>query len=74
MNQKLPKVLVTVVDNILDEHVLSSWQFKGGPLYTQLTIRFSPGDMDNTDSNMKYRRIPPSQILRDHIRVWSETS
>ncbi len=69
MNDKLPKVLVVALESILDDHVLSSWQFKGGPLYTQLTIRFAQGDMTANVEDMKYRRIPHSQILREKTRV-----
>ncbi len=49
--------------------MLSLWQFRGGPLYTQLTIRFTHGEVADDMNEVKYRRIPPSQILRDKIRV-----
>ncbi len=69
MTDKLPKVLVVMLENILDDHMLSSWQFRGGPLYTQLTIRFTHGEVADDMNEVKYRRIPPSQILRDKIHV-----
>ncbi len=69
MNEKLPKILVVMLENILNDHALSSWQFKGGPLYTQLTIRFTQGDMADDIEDTKYRRISPSQQHRDKMRV-----
>ena len=67
--EKLPKILVITLDNILEEHSISSWHITGGPYYTQLSIRFAHGEIIDNTKDIKYRRTPPSQIRRDKARL-----
>ena len=67
----LPKTLEISLSNLLDDCDISSWNIKGDNDGTQIWIRFKSEDsaMDNT--NITYRRAPPSQMRRNKNRASS---
>ncbi len=66
---QLPKPLQTTLDTLLMDNSLSSWQVKGGQYFTQVTIRFSTTTKDTNVADAKYRRAPPSRIIRFNNRA-----
>ena len=46
----LPKVLETIMDSMISESEVSSWYIKGGPEFTQLTIRFDNAAMTGSST------------------------
>ncbi len=65
----LPYTLETMLDKLLEENVLTSWNIQGKEFYTQVSLRFSMHDSTHMDNTfMKYKRATPSQIKRDKIR------
>ena len=65
----LPMVLENSLDSILSSNTITSWNIKGGPKFTQVTMRFNvaailPGDIDQ-----QYRRTSPSRQARDRKRA-----
>ena len=68
MDNRLPKILVTMLDNLLEAGPISSWDIKGGPHFTQVTIRF-PNEGMTDEGEVHYRRAPLSQIHRDRRRA-----
>ena len=67
LNQ-LPKVLVQTLDTLLGEHGLSSWQVRGGDIFTQVTLRFNMAERSTVDS--VYRKVPDRRLTRDRDRAW----
>ena len=67
----IPLILKTSLEVLLQENVISSWQIKGGPKYSQVNIRFrsSTIDMPIVTEEVQYRRAPPSRINRDRERA-----
>ena len=68
MDNKLPKLLVVMLDKLLEEGPISTWNIRGGPHFTQVTIRFPSEDMADR-GEIQYRRTPPSQLQRDRTRA-----
>ena len=66
LNQ-LPKVLVQTLDTLLDEHGLSSWQVRGGDIYTQVTLRFNMAERSTEES--VYRKVSDRRLARDRDRA-----
>ncbi len=69
LEENLPKPLQTTLDTLLMDNKLSSWQIRGGEHFIQVTIRFSATTIGCNETNVKYRRAPPSRILRDNDRA-----
>ena len=68
----LPKILESALSNILDDLTVSSWNIKSGDDNMQVWIRFKTNmdtdtALDNT--NVTYRKMPPSQQKRNKIRA-----
>ena len=67
---KLPKQLQIAMEYLLSANVLNSWTVQGNDKQTSIIIRFQMDNDTVTDLNsVKYRRVPPSQINRDRIRM-----
>ncbi len=66
---KLPKPLQITLDGLLTDNKLTSWQVRGGQEFIQVSIRFSVTEMEPILNDVKYRRAPPSRILRDTNRA-----
>ncbi len=66
---QLPKPLEITLDTLLTDNKLSSWQVKGGEHFIQVSIRFSTTAIESNICDVKYRRAPPSRIIRDNIRA-----
>ena len=64
----LPKVLENTLDTLLKEYSLSSWQIRGGEIYTQVTLRFPASAITAETGTVQYRRAPPSRVKRDQFR------
>ena len=70
----LPKILVKLLDTLMVDHMLTSWNILNeNNSNITVKIRFSSGHISNQqeDADLKpqsYRRKPPSQIRRDDAR------
>lgn len=71
--QGLPLVLEITLDTLLTNNALSSWQIKGGPKFSQVTIRFSAMAAAPSNTEVQYRRAPPSRIARDRQRAFARS-
>ena len=68
----MPKALVAVMECLFGEKELRSWRITSGEMYTQVTLRFSPdqyGNQDTEPKRIKYKRVAPSQLKRDSLRA-----
>ena len=69
----LPLRLETFLADLVDEIGLSSWKIQGNSNSTTVVLRFAgqppSADPEHTDSELKFRRKPPSQIKRDKKRA-----
>ena len=66
MMDDLPKILKTTMDNLLQDGSVLSWIIKGGPDFTQVSIRFTNALQTATGQDIKYRRASPSRMRRDN--------
>ena len=65
--QGLPHMLQSLLANILDNHQVSSWNIRGGNVFSEVTIRFNMAAA--SDDIVKYRKVPPSRLTRDMQRA-----
>ena len=66
----LPKTLEHILNGLISTKELLSWNITGGNLYTQVSLRFAPDNMDTTIPNKTYyRKVPQSRIKRDTNRI-----
>ena len=63
----LPNNLEVYLNETLRGSTITSWNIRGEQDYTQVTIRF--GSTAMLDTNVKYRKVPPSRIVRDKARA-----
>jgi hypothetical protein len=68
----LPKLLEMFMEQTLNEHQVSSWNIRGGNIYTEITIRIGMSTV--TKDTVKYRKVPPSRINRDKQRATRSSS
>ena len=67
---KLPKVLVTILDNMLSESIVSSWYVRGGSEFTQVSIKFEGAAMtDSTLQKVAYKKLSQKRMARDMNRA-----
>ena len=65
--KEFPIVLEATLNMLFDNSTLISWNTRGEEKYTQVTLRF---DMNNhIDSEVKYRKMSPSKVIRDLKRA-----
>ena len=66
----LPKVLETMLEAMIEQHTVSSWNIAGGNKFTNITIRFHTGVMTEVNNSevVKYKRISKHQMDRDKLR------
>ena len=58
---RLPITLEDLLNNILDNNCVSSWNIHGANNYTQVTMRFKVETGENDDQQpATYRKVPPS--------------
>ena len=60
-------MLESLLVNILDKYQVSSWNIRGGNVFSEVTIRFNMAAA--TDDTVKYRKVPPSRMTRDRQRA-----
>lgn len=66
----LPLVLEYSLKGLLVQNGISSWQIRGGPHFSQVSIRFqNPAIATSQVDEVQYRRAPPSRINRDRERA-----
>ena len=69
----LPPAVETVLVQMLEQNILSSWRITGGDKYATVSLHFrvsmadQPGGMSHME-NKQYRSKPPSAITRDRKR------
>ena len=63
----LPRILQSLIDTLLKDSPISSWNIRSEGTVTNLNIRFSNDNMDTID-NVTYRKSPPSRVARDKKR------
>ena len=66
---KLPYVLKTLLDTLITENGLVSWQIYGKDQWTQVSLRFGITDIASEATNIKYKKVSPSQQKRDLQRA-----
>ena len=62
----LPKVLQNMIDSLMKDNVILSWNIRGEEDTTHVNIRFSTTKMAD---NVTYKKAPPSRIARDRKRL-----
>ena len=61
-----PKALEAMLVNLLEDYELTSWNIKGGNLFTQVSIRFGAEAMcDNTVEHVSYKKMSKARNQRD---------
>ena len=65
----LPLVLEDALMNMMDTGYVSSWNIKGGNEYGQVTIRFKMAPSSAKQTDVKYRKEPPSRTRRNMKRA-----
>lgn len=63
----LPLILENTLQDILRQHMITSWTIKGGTKFSEVRIRFNMASMPFGE--VKYRKEPPSRIKRDTRRA-----
>ena len=63
----MPMLLEKTLEAHLSQSSLQSWKTKGGPRFSQVTIRFMTENM--ATGEVQYRRTPPSRLARDNERA-----
>ena len=63
--ENLPSNLKITMEAILKDNDVSSWIIRGGSDFTQISIRFMNMDILGDNSEVKYRRVPQSRLIRD---------
>ena len=66
----LPNILNTMLDTLLAENIVISWNIRGEKDYTQLSIRFGNGK-EGAVNDIAYRKAPPSRVTRDKQRQYN---
>ena len=64
----LPKVLQNMLDTLMLDNTIASWNIRGDDDITHVNIRFS-GKMAGDQQNITYRKAPPSRVARDRSRL-----
>ena len=67
---KLPLMLEDLLNNILENNCVASWNIHGANNFSQVTVRFKV-DTDENDiqQSATYRKVPPSRVTRDRNRA-----
>ena len=68
---KLPCVLKNLLDTLIRQNGLVSWQIYGKDQWTQVSLRFGMSDIAGEATNMKYKKVSPSQQKRDIQRAYN---
>ena len=67
---RLPLMLEDLLNNILENNCVSSWNIHGANNYTQVTVRFKVETDENDEQQpATYRKVPPSRAARDKSRA-----
>ena len=70
----LPPAVETVMAQMLEQNILSSWKITGGKKYATVSLHFIVSMADQAEGgshieNRQYRSKPPSAITRDKRRI-----
>ena len=65
----LPNMLEQMMNSILVDNNVQSWQIKGYDGHTHVILKFKMVDMEDQGKNIVYKRKPKSQTLRDYGRA-----
>ena len=72
----LPKVLQNMVETLLCNNSVSSWNIRGFDSYTQVSIRFSSGEVygmdDGPGGQVTDRKVPPLQVMAEVTAALAE--
>ena len=63
---QLPNMLKNMIETLLAENQVTSWNIRGGTEFVQLSIRFTTDMAAKED--ITYRKVPPSRRLRETRR------
>ena len=73
----LPQMLRNMIDTLLCDNTLESWQIRGGEMHTIVTlkVKMTTGTFSSVE-NDHFKRKSMSQIERDRVRAgqWRDTT
>ena len=61
-------VLQNLLDTLMTDNTVSSWNIRGEGEMTHVNIRFTNNKMADDNVNITYKKIPPSRQTRDQKR------
>ena len=64
----LPMMLEKLLDTLMKDTEIYSWNMKGADGYTHVNLKFKMADHGHQGMNLIYKRKPKSQTYRDHRR------
>ena len=69
-------VLQNLLDTLMKDNTISSWNIRGEGEMTHVNIRFTNNKMADDNVNIAYKKIPPSRQTRDQKRMseWKHVS
>lgn len=65
----LPSILEVSMEQMLDTYNITSWSIRSGNKFSEVSIRFNM--TADVDTETKYRKVPPSRLIRDRDRAAS---